>query len=204
MTGRRKDWLFKEVRTETKAEARDRARAIVRCLGLITDLPEFLETVEYYAALAELWIEKGQAGKLTLDDWDGIVRNISEVDYEVTERDERAMQRDASYWTPSPTGWIGYKEGELFRSKLHPKELKMLRWILSDLDEQRIAAPKAAAAAEKQLRRLRKIGALPEDIANRHALTEGGYYKPPVSPPIKPKPRAQNQQRPASAQQSFL
>lgn len=172
-------WLFNDARPETKLESRDRARKIVRLICAIEDAPTQAEQINWQMDLCLYFVEKANAGELTLNDRDGLQRNIGVIDEEMTAKDNAEMRQDESAWKPLEHGWIGRKVGELYCTKLHPKEIRVLEDVRAELAGDLVALTEAVPTWEQELATLRAVGPLREDIATKHNLTPEGYRKEP-------------------------
>ena len=78
---------------------------------------------------------------------------------------------------PYLVGWIGARTGEIYAAALHPKEIAYLRQMQESIHEEAVAIAEGVEGAQAELAALKAIGQLPEDIAQRYALTPDGSHR---------------------------
>ncbi len=90
---------------ETKAQARRRARRIVRLLGAIEDAPKAIQCCQYHVDILEYFIQRSLSMQLDANDRDGLQRLIGDTEEVLTREDCDAMVSNPKIWRPVPAGW---------------------------------------------------------------------------------------------------
>jgi hypothetical protein len=156
---------------ETKSQARRRAKRIVQLLGAIEDGPEAIRSCENHIDTLQYFIERSLQVELDPNDRDGLQRLVGDTEEVLTESDCEEMRSNPQIWRPYLVGWLGARIGEMYAAALHPKEVAHLRQMQEGIREEASAIVAAVADAQAELVALKAIGTLPEDIAQRYALT---------------------------------
>ncbi len=169
---------------ETKAQARRRAKRIVQLLGAIEDAPEAIRSCKNHIDTLQYFIERSVQVKLDPNDRDGLQRLVGDTEEVLTEADCEEMRSNLEIWRPYLVGWIGARAGEMYAAALHPKEIAYLRQMQESIHEEAVAIAEGVEGAQAELAALKAIGQLPEDIAQRYALTPDGSRR--ESAPNKP------------------
>ena len=163
---------------ETKAQARRRAREIVRLLGAVEDAPEAIECRAGQIDALEYFVERSNEVALSLNDLDALERLIGDTEELLTEGERRAMRRNKKIWRPIPIGWIGARPGEMYPAALHRKEIAYLRGMERELREEITTIRENLPKCETALEALRALGPLRDDIARQCGLTPEGHRLP--------------------------
>jgi hypothetical protein len=163
---------------ETKAQARRRAREIVQLLGAIEDAPQALECRAGQIETLQYFVDRSKEIALSLNDLDSLGRLIGDTEELLTDGERRAMRRNEKIWRPIPIGWIGARPGEMYPAALHRKEIAYLRQVQRELRQEITEIRDGTEECKAALDALRAVGPLPEDIAQRYALTPDGHHPP--------------------------
>jgi hypothetical protein len=163
---------------ETKAQARRRAREIVRLLGAVEDAPETIDTRAGQIETLQYFVDRSKRIALDLNDLDSLQRLIGDTEELLTEGEYRAMRRNEKIWRPIPIGWLGTRPGQMYPAALHRKEIAYLRQMQRELQEEIANIREGAKECSAALDVLRAVGPLPEDIARHCALTPDGRRPP--------------------------
>ncbi len=159
---------------ETKAQARRRARRIVRLLGAIEDAPEAIQCCQYHVDMLEYFIQRSLSMQLDANDRDGLQRLIGDTEEVLTREDCDEMASNPKIWRPVPAGWPGRRTGDMYAAALHPKEIDYLREMQNHLREEWTAIAASVEDCQAELVTLQAMGPLPAEIAQRYALTSEG------------------------------
>jgi hypothetical protein len=169
---------------ETKAQARKRAQRIVQLLGAIEEAPQAIQCCESHIEALEYFIERSLRVQLDPNDRDGLQRLIGDTEEMLTEEDCEQMRSNREIWRPYPRGWVGARPGDKYAAALHPKEVDYLRETQESLREELTAIAAGVEDCRTELAALKAIGPLPEEIAQRYALTPAGDRS--ITPAGKP------------------
>jgi hypothetical protein len=164
---------------ERQREARTRARRIVQLLGVINDAPAYIEEQRCFIATCDYYLKRGAAGSLTVNDWDGMIREFGDLDeiVELTDADYQELENDKRAWRRMPKGWFGGVGGRRYRAKLHRKELAIFESYRAELQERITQVESDLPLAQRELNELRAVGPLPDAIAKRFNLTMDGFKR---------------------------
>ena len=163
---------------ETKAQARRRAREIVRLLGAVGDAPEAIQSHAGHIETIQYFVDRSQQIALDLNDLDALQRLIGDTEEILTEGERRAMRRNEKIWRRYPVGWLGARPGHIYPAALHRKEIAYLREMQRELRAEMTDIRDGAQECEAGLDALRALGPLPDDIARQYALTPDGHRLP--------------------------
>jgi len=153
-------------------------------LGAIEDAPEAIRSCKNHIDTLQYFIERSVQVKLDPNDRDGLQRLVGDTEEVLTEADCEEMRSNLEIWRPYLVGWIGARAGEMYAAALHPKEIAYLRQMQESIHEEAVAIAEGVEGAQAELAALKAIGQLPEDIAQRYALTPDGSRR--ESAPNKP------------------
>lgn len=165
---------------ETKAQARRRAREIVRLLNAVEDAPEAIESRVAHIEALQYFVDRSNNIALDLNDLDALQRTVGDTEELLTDGERQAMRRSEKIWRPYPIGWLGARPGQMYPAALHRKEIAYLRQIEREMREEITAIRDGAKECESALEVLRAVGPLPDDIARQYALTPEGQRLPPA------------------------
>lgn len=165
---------------ETKAQARRRAREIVRLLGAVEDAPQAIDCRSGQIETLQYFVERSHNVALDLNDLDALQRLIGDTEELLTDGERRAMRRNEKIWRPYPIGWLGARAGQMYPAALHRKEIVYLRGMQRELREEITNIRDGTEESKNALEALRSLGPLPGDIAQQYALTPAGYGPPPA------------------------
>lgn len=159
---------------ETKAQARKRAQRIVHLLGAIEEAPQAIRCCESHTEALEYFIERSLQVQLDPNDRDGLQRLIGDTEEVLTEEDCNEMRSNQEIWRPYLVGWIGARPGDMYAAALHPKEVDYLHNVQESVREDMEVVASGVQECQAELAALKALGPLPEDIAQRYALTPEG------------------------------
>jgi hypothetical protein len=169
---------------ENKAEARERAQKMAELYDALREAPEALDCRRVQIGDLTYFIERSNACKLDLNDHDGLHRLIGDPEELITARDCAFMRRHKRWWRKTPKGYLGYSAA-IYCATLHPKEIKYLEdqriWIQDEIDSIETNVP----IIREQVKALKAVAPLPEDIAKRHGLTVDGDPLKPIEEKAK-------------------
>jgi hypothetical protein len=162
---------------ESKTEIRERAKALSELYASLRDAPEAIDCRTSQVMHLQSFVERSAKRMFDANWWDGLQRCIGDPEELLTARDLAAMRRDKSYWKKSQWNHLCCPKGTIYRCKLHPKEIALLEKykleVQSELNNIKMNLP----LLKDEIQRLRAIGPLPKDIAERYRLTEDGLEK---------------------------
>jgi hypothetical protein len=165
---------------ETKAQARRRAREIVRLLGAVEDAPQAIDCRTAQIDTIQYFVDRSQQIALDLNDLDALQRLVGDTEELLTDGERRAMHRNEKIWRPYPIGWLGARFGQMYPAALHRKEIAYLRKVQQELRQEITDIQDGAEEAAQVLEALRALGPLPDDIARHYALTPTGHRSVPA------------------------
>ena len=160
--------------TETRAEARTRARTIAEHCATLAEAPEAIETRQSQVVQVQYFIDRSNACALDENDLDALMHEIDTSEC-LEDGDLDEMHANAAIWRDYMPGWGGAQPGDKYPAQLHRKEIEYLTEVRDQCAEEAVTIQQNADAVRAELDTLRAVGPLYPDDAKRHNLTVEGF-----------------------------
>jgi hypothetical protein len=174
------DYAIGRMRKESRSEARERADKIATLIAAIGDAPRSIAFLKDGIENLTYYIRRAKKRQLDPNDHDGLIRLTGGMPIaELTQKECDYMNR-AKVWrrfTGKWKGWVGTRETDVFCTTLHPREIEMLQTEVNNCNNEIWGIRQSVPHWNKELRPLRAMGDIPEDIAKRFNLTPDGHRR---------------------------